>query len=128
MGNSTVLIADDDETLVRVLTVRCRNLGLKVMTASNAESAQDHILKHRPDLMILDVNMPGGGAFAVCEMVAAKKELEGIPVIILTGQTDREVMDEARRYGAFYVPKSPYLWTTVKPMIGRWLNIPQAAL
>lgn len=126
MAASTVLIADDDESLLRVLTLRCRHLGLEVITAPNTMSAKDQLLKHKPDLLILDVNMPGGGAFVVCNVLAAIQELANTPVIILTGETDRDVMDESRRIGAFYVPKSPYLWSTLKPMLGRWLDIPQA--
>ena len=126
MAKKTILIADDDESLIRVLTVRCRNLGLEVVSVSDDFSAKLEIQKNPPDLIILDVNMPRGGAFDVCKMMTKHKGLEHIPVIILTGDSEPKHMDESRRYGAFYLPKSPYLWDTLKPMLGRWFHIPKA--
>lgn len=127
MPNKTILIADDDESLVRMLTVRCRNLGLEVVPAPDGAVARQLIQSQKPGLVILDVNMPRGGAFEVCKMMTMHKSLEHIPVIILTGESEPKYMDESRRYGAFYLPKSPYLWDSLKPMLGRWFHIPKAA-
>ena len=127
MPNNTILIADDDDSLVRMLTVRCRNLGLEVVSAPDGAVARQEIQKKVPGLIILDVNMPRGGAFDVCKMMAMHKNLEHIPVIVLTGESEPKYMDESRRYGAFYLPKSPYLWDSLKPMLGRWFHIPKAA-
>ena len=127
MANNTLFIADDDESLIRVLTVRCRNLGLVVASAPDGVTAIEKIRQNPPGLIILDVNMPRGGAFDVCRMMAMHKDLEHIPVIILTGDSEPKYMDECRRYGAFYLPKSPYLWDSLKPMLGRWFHIAKAA-
>ena len=126
MESKKVLIVDDDESLVRSMTVRCRHLDLAVTSAPNATAAISEFRKNLPDLFILDMNMPGGGAEAVCQALATDPQTAQIPVIILTGDTDNTVMHKCLDYGAFYVPKSPYSWQTLKPMIGRLLNIPQA--
>lgn len=125
--NKTILIAGDDDSLVRMLTVRCRNLGLEVVSASDGTAAKLEIQKNTPNLIILDVNMQKGGAFDVCKMMAMHKHLEHIPVIILAGDSDPKHMDESRRFGAFYLPKSPYLWDSLKLMLGRWFHIAKAA-
>ena len=127
MSNKTILIADDDESLVRVLTVRCRALGLEVVSAPDGSVAREQIYQASPDLVILDVNMPRAGAFDVCKMMALDPQLSHIPVIILTGDSEPRHMDECRRFGAFYIPKSPYLWDSLKPMLGRWFHITDAA-
>ena len=127
MLNKTILIADDDDSLVRMLTVRCRNLGLEVVPAPDGTVARQKLQEKPPGLIILDVNMPRGGAFEVCKMMTMHKNLEHIPVIILTGDSEPKYMDESRRYGAFYLPKSPYLWDSLKPMLGRWFHIAKAA-
>lgn len=127
MAINRALIADDDDTFIRVMTVRCRHLGLDVTTTSDAIGAREVILSDAPDLVMLDVDMPRCGAFGVCQTIANHKRLQRIPVIILAGHTDRQFMDECRRYGAFYMPNSPYVWNTPKPMIGRWMAIPGSA-
>lgn len=126
MATKKILIVEDDETLLKVLMVRCRNLQMEVITAADAFDARNKIKRHAPDLIILDVNMPGGGAFGVCEMLSKTKHLARIPVIILTGDTSYDTLEQCRQFGAFYVPKSPYAWQTLKPMIGRLLNIAKA--
>lgn len=127
MQNKTLLIADDDDSLVRMLTVRCRHLGLEVVSAPDGAVARQKIQENPPGLIILDVNMPRGGAFDVCKMMTMHKNLEHIPVIILTGESEPKYMDESRRFGAFYLPKSPYLWDSLKPMLGRWFHIAEVA-
>ena len=126
MAMKKVLIVEDDETLLKVLTVRCRNLQMEVITSADAIDARKKITRHVPDLIVLDINMPGGDAFSVCEMLSKSSQLSKIPVIILTGDTSHDTLERCRQYGAFYVPKSPYAWQTLKPMIGRLLNIPKA--
>ena len=127
MAVKTILIADDDESMVRTMTIRCRNLKLAVLTASDATQAITRLRSHAPpSLIVLDMNMPGGGAPAVCEHLRTGQGITSIPVIILTGDTNNEVMMQCQSYGAFYVPKSPYYWQTLKPMIGRLLNITEA--
>ena len=127
MPNKTILIVDDDDSLVRMLTVRCRNLGLDVVSAPDGAVAREKIQKNVPGLIILDINMPRSGGFDVCKMMAMHKNLEHVPVIVLTGESEPKYMDECRRFGAFYIPKSPYLWDSLKPMLGRWFHITKAA-
>lgn len=122
----TILLADDDSTVLKPLAIRCKNIGLEVITADNAPNAITQIREAKPDLVILDMNMPGGGAVAVCEIMKSYDELMTIPIIIMTGDSNIKVMEDAQKYQAFYVPKSPYSWQTLKPMIGRLLNISKA--
>jgi CheY-like chemotaxis protein len=59
-----VLIADDDPAVVRALSVRCKKLGLEVETAENGLQAILKATRNPPRLLILDINMPEGTAFA----------------------------------------------------------------
>ncbi len=122
----TILLADDDSAVLKPLAVRCKNIGLVVFTAENASDAITKIKKEKPHLVIVDMNMPGGGALAVCETMRSMKAFKNVPIIILTGDTNLNMMEEAQKYQAYYVPKTPYAWQTLKPMIGRLLNISKA--
>ena len=126
MATKRILLVEDDETLLKVLTVRCRNLQMEVITASDASDARNKIKRYVPDLIILDINMPGGDAFSVCDLLAKNTQLSKTPVIILTGDTSYDTLEKCRQFGAFYVPKSPYAWQSLKPIIGRLLNITKA--
>lgn len=123
MRPKSVLIADDDAMLVRVLTVRCRHLGLEVRQASDAMQALVMIHKDPPDLIILDVSMPAGDGLSACRMLASDSRLQEVPVIILTGRSDEQIREEVGAMGAHYVLKSPDCWQEIKPLVSRLLNL-----
>ena len=123
MRTKSVLIADDDAMLVRVLTVRCRHLGLEVRQASDAMQALVMIHKDPPDLIIMDVSMPAGDGLSACKMLASDSRLQEIPVIILTGRSDEQIREQVGGMGAHYVLKSPDCWQEIKPLLGRLLNL-----
>ena len=123
MRTKSVLIADDDAMLVRVLTVRCRHLGLEVRKASDAMQALVMIHKDPPDLIIMDVSMPAGDGLSACKMLASDSRLQEIPVIILTGRSDEQIREQVGGMGAHYVLKSPDCWQEIKPLLSRLLNL-----
>src|SRR5437899_8621446 len=95
MTAKTVFIADDDDSLVRALTLGCRALGLLVRTSFNGMEAVYELFttgKDAPDLIILDVNMPMQDGLGVWEMLADDRILAPIPVIIFTGRSDAETL------------------------------------
>ncbi len=123
MRTKSVLIADDDAMLVRVLTVRCKHLGLEVRKASDAMQALVMIHKDPPDLIIMDVSMPAGDGLSACRMLASDARLQTVPVIILTGRSDDEIREQVGAIGAHYVLKSPDSWQEIKPVLCRLLNL-----
>ncbi len=90
--SGTVLIADDDTALIEALKVRCRRLGLDVLAVSDALTALSSADIAMPNLVILDIEMPGGNGLAACEMLADDQNMADIPVIILTGRKDEETV------------------------------------
>jgi CheY-like chemotaxis protein len=114
---STILIADDDRDLVEALRLRCRALGLDVLVAHDGYTALTLAHQHRPNLICLDVNMPGGGGLTVCDMLAEDAHLASVPIIILTGQTAGEVVRRCWDRCAYYVLKSTDTWTRIEPLI-----------
>ena len=123
MRTKSVLIADDDAMLVRVLTVRCRHMGLEVRQASDAMHALVMIHKDPPDLIIMDVSMPAGDGLSACRMLASDSRLQQIPVIILTGRSDEQIREQVGAMGAHYVLKSPDCWQEIKPLMSRLLKL-----
>lgn len=113
----TILIADDDRWLNTVLEVRCTKLGLTVVAVEDALTALSSAEFANPDLVILDVEMPGGNGLAACEMMRSDPETADIPVIILTGRTDAETIQRCQSLGAHYVQKGTDAWSRIEPII-----------
>ncbi len=120
----TLLIADDDQELVSVVSVRCRLMGLKVLTAFDAFTALSLVRSKMPDLVCLDVGMPGGNGLSVCEMIASDPTFREIPVIVLTGRSDAQTICRCHSMCAYYVEKSIDTWARLEPLIRDLLDMP----
>ncbi len=118
-----VLLADDDQTLVAALSLRCKSLGLEVIPCSDGLEASQSIAKYRPDLLILDMNMPGGDGLFLHEHLAKDSTLEPIPAILLTGLSDDETTARCKELGVHYVWKGLDTWGDLKPLIRQLLDL-----
>lgn len=83
---SRILIVDDDpialETMAAILEIR----NYEVLMAPSGLEGINRARKEKPDLIIMDVTMPGLDGFATCKMIRENEEIKGIPVILLTGK------------------------------------------
>ena len=81
MNSATVLIVDDEPQIRRVLLTILTSQGYSVIEAKTGDEALERIRTERPDLILLDVNMPGRSGIETCREI---REAGDIPVIILT--------------------------------------------
>ncbi len=81
-----VLIVDDEIDVVRALKMRFTANGYEVVVASDGVQATAMALKERPDLIILDIGMPGGDGFVVAERLKASSVTALIPIVILSAR------------------------------------------
>src|SRR5436309_1088708 len=71
--------------------------GYEVITVNNGSAALKKIAEHKPDLIIVDVYMPGYGGLEVCSRVKENKETARIPVLLTVGKLEPFKPDEARK-------------------------------
>ena len=85
-----ILVSDDDLN-VRLLTRQCLEAeGMTVVEAANGPETLDVFVRERPDLVFLDVEMPGMSGLEVCKRIRKMPQGESIPIMIVTGSDDRE--------------------------------------
>ncbi len=81
----TILIVEDERTLLETLAYNFRKQGYRVLTEENGTKAVETALAEHPDLIILDIMLPGMDGLAVCRRV--RREL-AVPILMLTARTD----------------------------------------
>ena len=86
--DARILIADDDETIIRLLTITLRNEGYELIIARDGRAALNMVNSEHPDMAILDVMMPEMTGFEVCHALRAQPETATMPIIILSGLAD----------------------------------------
>jgi DNA-binding response OmpR family regulator len=99
MKTLNLLLVDDEAEFVRTLAERLQLRGFEIRTAGDGEEAMSRIGDHRPDMVVLDVMMPGIGGLEVLRQI--KLEHPQLPVILLTGRGSTADGMEGMRLGAF---------------------------
>jgi DNA-binding response OmpR family regulator len=84
MTNPCILLADDEKALVRVVQRSLMDDDYQVVTAYDGEEALRVASRFRPDLMVLDVNMPRMGGLDVCRRVRQDEALAHVPILLLS--------------------------------------------
>ncbi|BCG23675.1 diguanylate cyclase response regulator [Pseudomonas tohonis] len=95
----SLLIVDDDTSAIRILSKAIGSLG-KVRFATNGPDALRAAQEQRPDLVLLDAEMPGMGGFEVCERMKTEMELRDVPVIFITSHTEASMEEAGLALGA----------------------------
>ena len=124
MKCKTVLIADDDATLVKALAGRLRRMGLTVVTCHDAMHALLLVHRRRPDLLLLDIKMPAGNGLAAAEMLATDRRLRELPVVMITGDPRPQLSKRSEAMGLHHVVKGQELWPRLEPLVRRLLDLP----
>ena len=85
-----ILIVDDEPSIVVPIQFLMEQQGYSVIVAENGHDALDMIYQYTPDLILLDIMLPGIDGYEVCEIVRLNPKLRGIKIIFLTAK-GREV-------------------------------------
>ncbi len=97
---ATILVIDDDELVSRTLQRALKLYGHQVMVANSGTEGLQTARRHRPDLFILDIMMPGADGYQVCRQIRGDPLLADLPVLFLTAKAKDEDKIEGFRAGA----------------------------
>jgi diguanylate cyclase (GGDEF)-like protein len=98
--NATILTVDDDPAVLDALAVVLGAAGLRVARCDNPALFWDVLERVRPDMVVLDVDMPGVSGLELCRALRGDSRWEGLPVMVLTARTDQDTVVEVFGAGA----------------------------
>ncbi len=98
--NKKILIVEDDEFLRSLTVKRLESDGYAVSVAVDGESAVAAVSDEKPDLILLDLLLPGLNGFQVLEKIKGVDELKNIPVIVFSNLGQKEDIEKAKELGA----------------------------
>ncbi len=108
MERKKILIVDDEQNILKALSLRFKAAGYDVVVAMDALQAVMMTHRHNPDLMILDIRMPGGGGLSVLEKLKSSIKTRNIPVIVASAFDDDETRLKAKELGAVKFFRKPF--------------------
>jgi diguanylate cyclase (GGDEF)-like protein len=102
----SILVVDDNPVIVKILEGLLTRVGYLVMKARNGEEALEAIAAVKPDLVLLDVDMPGRSGFAICRDLKKNPHTNDIPVLFVTALAEKqEIIDGFAAGGQDYIIK-----------------------
>jgi CheY-like chemotaxis protein len=122
-----ILAVEDSSTILNALTQMLAREGYDVATATDALSAFAALQTTKPDLILLDIGLPGIGGIELCVAIRQTPRYATVPIIMVTGSHKQVDFRLAQHFGANAYITKPYVETELLSTIARLLNTPVAA-
>lgn len=119
---STIMIIEDDEELNEILHYNLTRAGYNAVQVWDGRAAVEALEKSPPDLVLLDIMLPGVDGWEVCRHMSASPRLKNVPIIIFTAKSAREDFDQARQYNLAGFFTKPYATADVLRHVGKVLS------
>lgn len=103
-----ILIIDDSSTIIAVLGKMLRQGGFETLSAPDAEAGIETALRERPDLIFLDIVLPGMNGFAALRVLRREEATKDTPIIMMSGNLQATEQYYAQRIGADDFLKKPF--------------------
>jgi DNA-binding response OmpR family regulator len=103
--NKTVFLVEDDASIVHSLGRYLETSGYRIMATGRGDEAVRSYREHRPDLLVLDINLPGKNGFDICAEIRAESN---VPIIILSARDDENDKVRALEQGADDYIEKPF--------------------
>jgi CheY-like chemotaxis protein len=104
-ARAKILVIDDEQSMRELLIFHLRKEGYDVLAAEDAVAAGHLVVRHKPDLLIVDVQMPYMNGYDFVAAVKSDPDTKNIPVLFLT--SDEDVRHRARQVGAAAYLRKP---------------------
>jgi diguanylate cyclase (GGDEF)-like protein len=117
-----VLIIDDDPVFALLASETLQQAGFEARIANTAQEALASFGNEKPDLVLLDVDLPGGNGFELCARLHAMNSGVDVPIVMVTGHNDTKSIARAYEVGATDFIHKPVLWPTLPHRVGFMLR------
>lgn len=108
------LVVDDDPVLRTIGSEALSAIGFDIMVAETGEAALTLTDARTPDLVLLDVQLPGRDGLSTCEEMRSRPAMTDVPILVVTGRTDPGTIDRTFQVGATDFIKKPLDWQLVQ--------------
>ncbi len=129
---STIVCVDDDPSILELVKINLEMQGHNVITAPDGETGYALVQQHHPELVVLDVMMPGVDGYTVCQRIRKNQEIAEVPVLMLTalGVVDDKVKGFDAGADDYLVKpfEIPELMVRVRALLRRYTNAPASAI
>ncbi len=104
----TVLLIEDEQNIIEAVSFILSRDGWEVKTHANGQNAMDAVRAREPDVVILDVMLPGKSGFDILSEIRAEAQFASLPVLMLSARGQAKDLEMAERAGANRYMTKPF--------------------
>ena len=108
INTARVLVVDDEPEITEIVETFLSESGYKVEVVNSSDNAVETARTFKPDVILLDIMMPGTDGYGVCQQLKSEPEFANIPIIFLTGKDRSDDMGRSFRSGGDMFIKKPF--------------------
>lgn len=117
-----ILLVDDELDILSMLKMRVELSGYEVITCSDGNTAYNLVKSDSPDLVVLDLMLPGMDGYQVCRLLKFDQKYKHIPIIMLTAKSQKEDKEWGAKVGADLYMTKPFeakeILDKIKELVG----------
>ena len=117
-----ILIVEDEETLLSLESILLTSKGYEVKGVMDGPSALEVVASTKPDLVLLDIMLPGIDGYEVCRQIKANELTRHIPVVMLSARKSNDDLAKGEQAGADWYITKPFRSAMVIETIQRFLS------
>ena len=121
MPQAKILVVDDSPTQMKLATSCLATQGYRLITAVDGEEALRKAASEHPDLIVLDVILPGQNGFQICRTLKTSEDTKNIPVVMLTSKNQDSDKFWGMRQGADAYVTKPFVESELLTTVARHL-------
>jgi DNA-binding response OmpR family regulator len=126
-GQAKILIVDDEQDIVNTVQYRLKSCDFNVITAGDGKEGLEKVINEKPDLVLLDINMPIMDGHEMLERLRSNPDTKSIPVIMLTAYSDRRDISKAADLGIEHYVTKPFDFADLMDKISKALESSEIA-
>ena len=108
LDTAKVMVVDDESEITEIVETFLTDAGYKVAVANSGSEAIKKAKEFKPDIILLDIMMPGTDGYAVCQQLKKEAAFANTPVIFLSGKDREEDMGRSFKAGGDMYIKKPF--------------------
>ena len=118
-----ILIVEDNDVIARTFATALEINGHKVRVAIDEQNMVDELARAHPDLLLLDIGLPGVDGLEILRELREQPETENLRVAVLSNYTDRNLVHRALRLDALeFIEKASITPSQLARQVARWLD------
>lgn len=122
MPKGKILIIDDEKDIVDTLTLMLQARDYAISSAGDGQEGLDKAKNEHPNLILLDIMMPGIDGYSVCMKLKADRDTRNIPVVIISARSERDSVVKCHNLGVSDFIVKPFNLPTLLGKLGKLMD------